>query len=71
MVVYVIQYRPYNGAELKVYQEAYQTLESAHRFIESRPNRPEKEPCTNFHYRTETGEEYHISEVSVRTEMEV
>lgn len=66
MVAYVVQYRPRQGADLKVSQEGYQSLEAAQRFVESRPNSPEKDPCTNYHYSTRTGEEYHIAEVAVR-----
>lgn len=66
MVAYVVQYRPRQGADLKVSQEGYHSLEAAQRFIESRPNSPEKDPCTNYHYSTRTGEEYHIAEVRVQ-----
>lgn len=64
-MIFVIQYRPRPGADLKVSQEAYNTLEAAQRYIESRPSAPVKEPMTNYRYRTEMGEEYHITEVSL------
>lgn len=65
MVVFVVQYRPRRGADLKVSQEGYRSLEAAQRFIESRLNYPKKEPCTEYHYRTAADEEYHIAEVRV------
>lgn len=71
MVVFVVQYRTYRGADLKVSQEGYRSLEAAQRFIESRPNSPEKDPCTNYHYSTVAGEEYHIAEVVVRERREI
>lgn len=65
MMIFVVQYRPRPGADLKVSQEAYDTLEAAQRYIESRPNNPSKEPMTNYRYCTEKGEEYHITEVAL------
>lgn len=65
MMIFVVQYRPRPGADLKVSQEAYDTLKKAQRYIESRPNRPAKEPATNYRYCTGAGEEYHITEVSL------
>ena len=64
-MIFVVQYRPHQDAELKVSQECYQTLEAAQRYIESRPNSPVKEPCTNCRYCTQTGEQYIITEVKL------
>lgn len=64
MVIFVVQYRRYQGDDWKVSQEGYRTLEEAQRHIESRPNAPVKEPCTNYRYCTEAGEQYLITEVS-------
>lgn len=70
MMVYIVTYRYMADRERgiwsgdRVLQEAYTSLEDAHSYIRSRPEKPLR--VNNWYFKTDNFEEYYIRQVRVK-----